>query len=67
MNEHLMLWVGKVFARIDELKSREDGQALVEYGLILALVSVACILALTTLGNNIAGKIGDVATAIAGA
>ena len=34
---------------------REDGQALAEYGLLLALIAVVCILALTALGLAIAG------------
>ena len=34
---------------------REKGQALAEYGLILALIAVAAILALTALGFAIAG------------
>jgi pilus assembly protein Flp/PilA len=67
MSEQLMLWVGKVFARIDELKSREDGQALVEYGLILALVAVVCIAALQLLGTSVRDQINAIATAIAGA
>lgn len=33
--------------------SEESGQGMVEYGLILALIAVACIAALTTLGGNI--------------
>ena len=32
---------------------QEDGQGLVEYGLILLLVALACILALTTLGEDV--------------
>jgi pilus assembly protein Flp/PilA len=36
---------------------REDGQALAEYGLILALIAVAAILALTALGLAIAGQL----------
>jgi pilus assembly protein Flp/PilA len=32
---------------------REDGQAMVEYGLILALVSVVAVLALTAIGTNV--------------
>jgi Flp pilus assembly pilin Flp len=35
------------------LRNREDGQALVEYGLILALVSVACVVTLGALGTGI--------------
>jgi len=43
--------------------AREDGQALVEYALILALVSIALILTLT----NLATAIGNVFTTIIGA
>ena len=32
---------------------REDGQAMVEYGLILALVSVVAIVALTAVGTDV--------------
>jgi pilus assembly protein Flp/PilA len=32
---------------------KEDGQAMVEYALILALVSVVSILALTAIGTNV--------------
>jgi len=31
----------------------QKGQGMVEYGLILALIAVACTLAFTTLGDNI--------------
>jgi pilus assembly protein Flp/PilA len=65
MLEQLTTWASKVFARI-ELRS-EDGQALVEYGLILALVAVVCIAALTALGVNVAAQLQAIADAIAGA
>ena len=35
----------------------EDGQALAEYGLLLALIAVVCIVALTALGLAIAGTL----------
>jgi Flp pilus assembly pilin Flp len=35
------------------LRRREEGQAMVEYALILFLVSVASIAILTTLGGNV--------------
>lgn len=65
MREQLMLKVGKVFARFDEL-SREDGQALVEYGLIIALVALVCIAGLTALGVSINGLLNSIATTISG-
>lgn len=42
----------------------EDGQALVEYALILALVSVATIAMLTTLGTDIGTILTAVSTAL---
>jgi len=65
MLEKLAHWT-KSFARLEELGS-EDGQALVEYGLILALVAVVCIVALQLLGQNVAAQITAIATAIGGA
>jgi pilus assembly protein Flp/PilA len=46
---------------ISKLQSREEGQALVEYALILALVSVAAIVALQTLGGNVSNILSQVA------
>lgn len=43
------------------LSSREEGQTLAEYGLILALIAVVCVLALTTLGGAIAATLGQIA------
>jgi pilus assembly protein Flp/PilA len=66
MLEKLTLWTMKSFARLEELRS-EEGQALVEYGLILALVAVVCILALQALGTSVSNQLNAIATAIGGA
>jgi Flp pilus assembly pilin Flp len=42
---------------------REDGQALVEYALILFLVALACVLALTALGAKVASLLQGVVNA----
>ena len=42
----------------------EEGQGLVEYGLIIALIAVVCIGALTALGTGISGKLASVTTAL---
>ena len=39
----------------DRLQREEEGQALVEYALILSLIAVAAIVILKTLGNQVAG------------
>jgi pilus assembly protein Flp/PilA len=43
---------------------REDGQALAEYGLLLALIAVVCILALTALGLAISGTLSSITGAM---
>ena len=42
----------------------EEGQGLVEYGLIIALIAVVCIAALTALGLNVVAKFGQINTAL---
>jgi pilus assembly protein Flp/PilA len=44
----------------------EEGQALAEYGLILALIAVVCIAALTAIGLAIAGHLDSISTALGG-
>jgi pilus assembly protein Flp/PilA len=55
-------WIWRLVARFQS----QEGQALAEYGLILALIAVVCILVLTTIGLAISGKLGQVATALGG-
>jgi pilus assembly protein Flp/PilA len=43
---------------------REEGQALVEYALILALVSVVAIAALTLIGTNVDAILDEVGAAL---
>ena len=47
-----------------DLKQREEGQGLVEYALILVLVSVVCIVMLAALGVKIGGIFTDITTAL---
>ena len=51
--------VSAVFAgmqdRFAELRVAEEGQALVEYGLVLALIAVVAVVALQALGVNVVG------------
>jgi pilus assembly protein Flp/PilA len=43
---------------------KEEGQALAEYGLILALIAVVTIGALTLLGTNLTGILNQIAGAV---
>lgn len=45
-------------------RRREEGQALAEYSLILALIAVACIIALGALGLAVSGLLDDVTGAM---
>ncbi len=45
---------------------REEGQALAEYGLILALIAVAAIIALGALGLAVSGQLGAISDAMPG-
>jgi pilus assembly protein Flp/PilA len=46
---------------------REDGQALVEYALILALIAVVAIGVLTALGTGVSTQLDKIEKAISGA
>jgi len=48
----------------NRMRHREDGQALVEYALILSLIAVVCIAALTLLGGNVNNILNQIAAAL---
>jgi len=43
---------------------KEEGQAMAEYGLILALIAVVVIVAVTAIGTNLNGKFNSVANSL---
>jgi len=42
----------------------EEGQALVEYGLLVALIAVVCIAVITALGVGVRGAFQSIVTAL---
>lgn len=46
------------------LWKEEEGQGMVEYGLIIALISVVAIITLTSIGQKLLTKFQDVDTAL---
>jgi pilus assembly protein Flp/PilA len=57
MFEMLMTYMRAAF-------KREEGQALVEYALILSLVSIVALGALTLIGTNVTTVLNNVAAAL---
>jgi pilus assembly protein Flp/PilA len=53
-----------IMAYIYSVREREEGQALVEYALILSLVSIAAIGTLTLVGTNVDTIMQSVADAL---
>ena len=45
---------------------KEEGQTMAEYGVVLAVITLAVIAALTFLGLAITGKLNDITTKLGG-
>jgi Flp pilus assembly pilin Flp len=45
--------MGRMLARLNQLLTRDEGQDLIEYGLLAVLIATAAILAITTVGINL--------------
>ena len=50
----------RVYLTLTALRDREEGQAMVEYALILALVSVAAVAILSTLGSSVSSIFNEI-------
>ena len=50
----------RAYLALSSLKDREEGQAMVEYALILFLVSVVSIAILTTLGGKVSSVFNQI-------
>ena len=62
-----MLAMKSFFVRLRSRVEREEGQALVEYALILGLISVVAIALLTAVGTDIKSILESVTSALASA
>ncbi|MBC7235532.1 MAG: Flp family type IVb pilin [Chloroflexi bacterium] len=54
----------KFYLRVRNLIEEQKGAALAEYGLLIALIAVVCILAVTALGAGVQGALSDAAGAL---
>ena len=52
---------------INRFRRNEDGAALAEYGLLVALIAVVCVVAVTALGTQVSTAFSKIASNIAGA
>jgi pilus assembly protein Flp/PilA len=59
--ERINLWVGELLSRAQAIREA-DGQAMIEYALILALVSVAAVTILSTLGVSVSSIFDQINT-----
>ena len=57
----------KLLAKLAVGARREDGQALVEYALILGLISVVAIALLSAIGTDVSQILSQISTALASA
>lgn len=59
VNEVIMLTLW-----MKQLLKKEEGQGLVEYGLIIALVALVVVAALTLIGGNLTNKFNEIASSL---
>jgi len=50
----------KLYAKYQELITREEGQDLIEYALLASLLAVVCVATIGKVGNAINGVFGNV-------
>ena len=62
----IQMWFMRAMEPLRTLRDREEGQGLVEYGLILALVSVVVIGILAIIGTSIIAVFAEVVEALGG-
>lgn len=64
MYTRVAIWMNSIGSAVEELRHREEGQGLVEYALILVLVSIISIAILAALGLKVSGVFNTVTNAI---
>jgi pilus assembly protein Flp/PilA len=49
---------------IDRFRREEEGAALVEYGMLVGLIAVICVVAVTALGTEVSTAFSNIAAAL---
>jgi len=55
----------KLYVKFQELKNNEEGQDMVEYALVVALIALAATAAMTGVGTALTNRFTSISTAIA--
>ena len=51
---------------INRFRRDDEGAALVEYGMLVGLIAVICVVAVTTLGTEVSAAFSNIASALTG-
>ena len=62
--ERITLWTAGLYLRLQDGIKREEGQTMAEYGVVLAVITIAVFGALALLSGNIVSAINRVAAYI---
>jgi pilus assembly protein Flp/PilA len=54
-----------MYTVIDRFRREEEGAALVEYGMLVGLIAVICVVAVTTLGTEVSTAFSNIANSLA--
>jgi pilus assembly protein Flp/PilA len=57
----------KMYVKVQDLLNREEGQDLIEYALIAALIALAATVAMKGLANGISGAFNNISTQLGNA
>ena len=56
-----------LFANLRALVRNDEGQDLLEYALLIALIAIVCVVAVTTTGENVAAIFDSIAASLGNA
>ncbi len=56
--------MSQVLRYLESLVRREEGQDLLEYALLIALIAIVCVGAISLAGNNVANTFNNIAASI---
>jgi Flp pilus assembly pilin Flp len=55
-----MTFINGLFARFETLRTREEGQTMAEYGVVLAVITLTAVVAYVALGDSVFNTVNKV-------